>query len=166
MEGPRGPAGVAGEQGPRGEKGDAGDKGDKGDSGNANVKVYTKDISSANWEREGSYLILKIKAPNILTRDVLDNHTILTYVRSTDHSSWSLLPYLTHRGILVEVDVELGEITLQRSQNGAPTTQSRFSRLKLVIIGQTSSEELNRSPDIPVDYEDYEAVKKYYNFKD
>lgn len=121
-----------------------GEKGEKGDTGNANVKVYTKNISSEMWTAVGSsplaYLRLIIAAPNVLTQDVVDNWTILVYIKGTDFQpGWALLPYFTSRGVRLNYNVRKGEVEIQRDQNGGAGTQSSFSSVKLVLIEPSST---------------------------
>lgn len=163
-DGPQGPDGIQGEAGALGPKGD---KGDKGDPGNANVKSYTSDISTASWTTVGTstagYLKLDISATTVLTSSVINNSVMLVYVLSTDHPTWALLPYYTARNISVEYDINVGKLTLERSQNGKPNTQSNFYKVKLVIIGTSDDGTIRRTA--PIDYRDYNAVEEYYHLE-
>lgn len=193
-EGPQGPAGpqgeqgVAGQQGPKGDKGatgsrgDTGAKGDKGDTGpqgpqgdkgeqgatgNANVKVYTKDISSATWTTIGNvnsgYLELDISAPKVLTSDVVNNWVNLVYVYTSDFGGpWALLPYYTERNVRVSADIRIGHLILKRDQGGVPFTQSWFNKVRLICIEPSSSGSLARHATPPPDFNDYHAVCLYY----
>lgn len=163
-----GPAGPQGEQGPKGDKGDKGATGLKGPTGNANVKVYTEDISGAKWTTVGlssnGYLELKIDAPNILTSDVVSNWVVLVYVNTSDfnQSGWALLPYYTNRNIRVTADIYIGYFLLDRDQDGEPNTQSWCNKVKLVLIKPSSSGSINRSSNPLPDFKNYSAVCKYY----
>lgn len=169
--GPKGPKGDNGSPGATGAKGAAGPKGDtgaKGPEGNANVKVYTKDISSAAWTTIGvynsGYLELKITAPNVLTEDVVDNWVVLVYVNTSDfnQSGWALLPYYTNRNIRVTADIYTGYLLIDRDQNGAPNTQSWFNKVKLVLIKPSVTGSISRTSAPLPDFKDYHAVCKYY----
>jgi|GEM_PF-2513902 len=167
--GPEGAQGPTGAQGPKGDKGDTGvqgPKGDKGDPGNANVKVYTKDITSAIWTVVGSvssgYLRLEIPAPKVLTADVVDNWINLVYVYTSDFNGWGLVPYYTERDIRVTASISVGKLALMRDQNGMASTQSWFHMVKLVCIKPSSSGTIQRQSPPPVDYSDYQAVADYY----
>lgn len=123
----------------KGETGPAGPQGEKGTSGSANVNVFEKDISAAQWTTIGNinsgYLQLDISAPKVLTADVVSNWTNLVYVNSTDFSGgWALLPYYTERNIRVTATLNEGHLILKRDQDGKPSTQSNFSRVKLISI--------------------------------
>ncbi len=192
-EGIKGEIGALGQKGDKGDKGDAGPKGTtgntggtgstgstgstgttgntgpKGDPGNANVKVYSKDILNETWTVEGTIpvglLKLEIPAPNVLTRNAINNHVILVYVESSDFGYiWSLLPYYTDRNIRVQYDLREGLLILKRDQNGQAKTQSIFSKVRIVVIEPTSSGTINRKT--PIDFKDYNAVKAYYNLED
>lgn len=165
--GQQGPAGPTGQQGPLGTKGDKGDKGPQGAQGNANVKVYTKDISNATWTTIGTaadgYLKLDIMASNVLTADVVNNWVNLVYVYTSDESGpWALLPYYTERNIRVTADIQIGHLILKRDQDGQPYTQSWFNTVKLVCIKPSASGAISRSSRPLPDLHDYNAVCRYY----
>lgn len=167
-EGPAGPAGTQGPAGVAGVQGGKGDKGDKGDSGNANVKVYSKDISSSIWETVGNnaagYLKLTIPAPQVLTSDVVNNWINLVYVYTSDFKgSWALLPYYSERNIRVTADITVGAIILKRDQDGTPYTQSWFNKVRLICIEPSSTGTIARKSEPLVDYTDYAAVCRYYS---
>lgn len=162
-EGPEGPAGAQGPAGVAGVQGGKGDKGDKGDPGNANVKVFTKDISAETWSVQGTnssgYEYLNISAPQVLTSDVVNNWVNLVYVRTSDfQGAWALLPYYTERKIRVSADIAVGKIVLKRDQDGAPYTQSWHDRIRLVCIEPSSTGTIARKSGSLVDYADYAAV--------
>jgi hypothetical protein len=158
-----------GPAGPKGDKGDTGATGEKGDTGaqgNANVKVYTKDISGATWTTVGSssngYLELKIDAPDVLTEEVVNNWVVLVYVQSTDFNGWALLPYYTNRDIQVSAKISVGFLLLDRTQDGKPQTQSNFYGVKLVLIEPSLTGNISLHPASLPDFKDYHAVCKYY----
>lgn len=167
-QGPKGAKGESGAVGEKGDQGETGEKGDQGETGNANVKSYTKDIQNETWAMVGSttsgYLSLGISAPTLLTSSIIKNAIILVYVESSDFSEWTLLPYYTDRNITVEYALFNGVLSLRRSQDGKPRTQSYFSKVKLVIIEPSSSGTIQRTA--AVDYKDYNAVKEYYKLED
>lgn len=169
--GEKGNTGAAGATGATGATGTTGTKGDKGEQGNANVKVYTKDISGATWETYGTtssgYLRLIIDAPNILTRDVVKNWVILVYVASSDYGfSWSLLPYYTDRNIRVQYEIREGSVIIKRDQDGKAKTQSNFSEIKIVAIQPSSTGTISQIKNSPIDFKNYEAVKGHFKFQD
>lgn len=169
-KGDRGEQGESGTTGPRGATGATGDKGDKGDTGNANVSVYTQDISQDSWETIGSssngYLRLRISAPNILTKDVVKKWVVLVYVESSDYSDWALLPYYTERGIRVQVEVREGFITIKRDQNNRPITQSNFDKVKIVTIQPSSTGTISQIQNSNIDFKSYQSVRNYYNLNE
>lgn len=173
-EGPAGPAGEPGSpgatglQGPKGDRGNKGDKGDKGDQGNANVKVYTKDITGSIWTVVGSvssgYLMLDISAPNVLTDDVVNNWVNLVYVYTSDFNGpWALLPYYSQRHIRVTAEIKTGHLILKRDQNDQASTQSWFHRVRLVCIRPSSTGSIARKTGPLPDFSDYWAVCHYYD---
>ncbi|GAA4310593.1 hypothetical protein GCM10023149_05330 [Mucilaginibacter gynuensis] len=158
-DGSVGPKGDTGAQGEQGDKGDTGDKGAtgatgatgaKGATGNANVRVYTKDISSSTWQTNSTgggkgYLSLNIPA-TILTEDIINNWVNLVYVSSSDFGySWGIVPYYTERNIRVTAQLAVGSITLKRDQDGIAYTQSGFSAVKVVCIKPSTTEQLQFS---------------------
>jgi hypothetical protein len=167
VAGPQGPKGATGPQGATGVQGPKGDKGEQGAPGNANVKVYTKDISSSTWTKIGNttsgYLELDISAPEVLTSDVVNNWVNLVYVYTSDFGGpWALLPYYTERNIRVSADIQIGHLVLKRDQDGAPSTQSWFNKVRLICIKPSSSGSLARHATPPPDFNDYHAVCLYY----
>lgn len=138
-------------KGDAGPQGEPGPKGNQGEAGSANVKVFTKDISNAQWTVVGNnnsgYLVLDISAPQALTQDVVNNWTTLVYVSSSDFSSnWALLPYYTERNIRVTATLSTGHLVLKRDQDGKPSTQSNFSTVKLITIKPSETGALQYSP--------------------
>ena len=111
------------------------------------LMTYTKDISGMTWTTVGTnssgYLSLQIDAPNLLTSDVVNNWVILVYLRTSDFSSWALVPYYTERNIRVTADIYTGRIILKRDQNGTPYTQSNFSTLRLVLMKPVATGTIN-----------------------
>lgn len=176
--GPAGPAGSAGSAGPKGATGAAGPAGPKGATGakgaqgNANVKVYTKDISAAKWTIIGTstsgYLELKIDAPSVLTADVVQNWVTLVYVNTSDfnQNGWALLPYYSDRDIRVSADIYVGYLLIDRDQDGEPSTQSWFNKVKLVLIKPSSSGSISRTSAPLPDFKDYRAVCRYYGIRE
>lgn len=170
--GPKGPAGEQGVKGDKGDKGDKGNKGDKGDQGNANVKVFTKDLSTAVWETVGTsndgYLKLDISAPTVLTQYVVDSCVNLVYVYTSEvgYAPWTLLPIYSKRKVRVTGTILVGHLILQRDQDGRPSTQSWFYAVKLISIKPSSTGALERLEAPPVDYSDYQAVCKYYGIEE
>jgi hypothetical protein len=170
--GPKGDTGAQGAQGANGATGAAGPAGPKGATGNANVKVFTKDISSSTWQVNGGskgYLYLTIPA-TVLTDDIINNWVNLVYVKSSDFGySWALVPYYTERNIRVTATLAVGSVTLKRDQDGVPYTQSGFSDVKVVCIQpstigalQISSKEqlIDALKQKGIDAGDYKSVEK------
>lgn len=143
----------------KGENGPAGQQGEQGVPGSANVNVFEKDISNAQWTTFGNinsgYLQLEISAPKVLTAEVVNNWTNLVYVVSSDFSSgWALLPYYTERNIRVTATLSAGRLILKRDQDGKPSTQSNFSKVRLISI--KPSEAAN-----PLQYNPYPTTTIY-----
>lgn len=161
-DGDNGPMGPQGEQGLAGEKGD---QGLKGENGNANVEAYTLRIKDSTWTTRGSVLYLKINASNVLTKEVVDDWIVLVYVRSSDFSKWALLPYYTKRNIRVTSEYEIGSFSLERDQNGNPSTQSNFNEVKLVLIEPSSTGTIELTSANEPNFKDYQAVSSYYGIQ-
>ena len=123
-------------------------QGPAGLDGNANVSVFEKNIRDSTWTQVGSmsngYLKLVVNAPNVLTQNAIDSSVIQVYIKSTDYSSWALVPYYTERNILVTANIRKGSVELRRSQDERPSTQSNFSTVRLVLTAITNFDELNK----------------------
>ncbi|MEZ2445936.1 collagen-like protein [Chitinophaga sp. RCC_12] len=143
-----GPTGPQGEQGIQGKPGGTGAQGPQGPQGNANVQVYEKDISTLKWTAAGTYLYMQIPAPNVLTENVLNTSTILVYVYTSDFNGWGIVPYNTERNIRVTAEIGVGYVQLRKDQNGVPSTQSWHSKIRLVIIKNTATNQLTRQQEI------------------
>ncbi len=138
--------GDMGPEGPKGEQGEKGDKGDKGDIGNANVQVYEKDIQSMIWTATSTYSYLDISAPQVLTASVISSSTILVYVLTSDFGGgWGQVPYYTERKITVTAEILTGRLRLLKNQNGSPSTQSWHSKVRVIIIKNSTSNPGNLS---------------------
>ena len=128
---------------------------------------FTKDISTAVWSTVCSstkgYLKLDISAPNTLTEDVVNNWVYLEYVYTSDSPNpWVQLPYYTEYNIRVRADISIGLLTLKRDQDGLPSTQSWFNKVRLICIKPTSTGTISRQSAPLPDFNDYRAVCRYY----
>lgn len=126
-----------------------GKDGEQGPMGNANVKVFTRDLTDLTWTTVGNsnsgYLRMEVSATNVLTSEVLEKSTILVYVYTSDFGGdWALLPYYTERDIRCSAEVMIGKIILKKDQEGKPYTQSWHNKIKVVIIEESSSGVLSR----------------------
>lgn len=179
-KGDTGATGAVGAPGPKGEKGDKGDtgatgatgtagpKGDKGDTGSANV-IYSGWISMTNaslWTTNsgGAYWTANFAAPAI-TQAVLDRGVILIYTNSTGFGT-VLLPLKLNPARTFQAYTKLQRIYIEQVfSSGATTTfpgTGGLNEFRYVIIpGGVAG-----GRQAPVDYNDYEAVKKYYNLPD
>ena len=165
-QGEPGAQGEQGEQGTQGAQGDKGDKGDKGETGTANV-IYSDWIESPFGppEAQSKFFNLAEGAPFDLNTDV-----VLVYGRfDSGVPIVSILPFL-------EVDeAEYYHFTtivinnvirvLAKSTDGVNSFFDEFAEYRYVIIPGGVSVSGGRIKP-PVDYNDYQAVKAYYNIAD
>jgi|SRR5690606_19971931 len=140
-----------GTDGINGEQGEQGLQGEPEKNGNANVKIYTRSLEDLTWQTIGNsnsgYLRMEVPAPNVLTNNVLQNSIILVYVYTSDFGGdWALVPYFTERNIRVQAEISTGKIVLKKDQDGRPSTQSWHTKIRVVIIEQSSSGNLNKTP--------------------
>ncbi len=166
-EGPEGPAGPAGAAGPSGAQGPAGAK---GDPGTANV-IYSQWLDVTFDEG-----IAEIEAQE-LTADILDGGDIKVYWNAGTAAQPLVVPVpcVFPVGFLVNDPEEgqpdiyidpyymVGLITLF-SNYDLTTTTGGASRFRYILIpGEVQA---GRKAAQEVDWNDYNAVKKYLNLKD
>ena len=158
-EGPQGPAGVAGPQGPQGVAGPA------GPAGTANV-IYSTWIDTANWKPDtvmvGSVItdtlgyFANISAPK-LTTSILNTGEIKVYLNFSDDANFPLVFPIPYNNGAFFVDPVYFPSTIQLYSNveldGLP--------IRYVLIPGGAPARM-----ATVDWNNYEAVKKYLNLKD
>lgn len=164
--------------GPAGAKGDTGAKGDKGDAGTANV-IYSPWLSfPAITVNTATVKAFTFDAPQI-TQEVIDKGTILVYGKPASGTTIQPLPYVSYwveNGSVVgmidnSINFEPQKFTFSRVFMGdiktvpirfANSTSSFFDKIRYVIIPGG----VPTGRQAAVDYNNYEAVKKYYNLAD
>ena len=157
--GPQGPAGPAGPAGP------TGTQGPKGDTGTANV-IYSSWTDTANWKPDtvmvGSVVtdtlgyFANISAPK-LTLNILNTGEIKVYVNLSDDPNFPLVFPLPYNNGSVFIDPVFFPNTIQLYSNaeldGLPI---RY----ILIPGKVPARMAT------VDWNNYDAVKKYLGLKD
>lgn len=166
-EGPEGPAGQTGAPGPTGAQGPAGAKGDKGDAGTANV-IYSNWLNVTFENGLGQINASQLTAAilnsgemkvywNLGTADdpfVVQVPCVVPLVLLTDDEEDVDSP-----DIYIDPYFEIGTIHLASNYN-IPNGVNQFRYI--LIPGGTSA----RKAGPAVDWNDYNAVKKYLNLKD
>ena len=162
--GPQGAQGPQGEQGPQGPQGDEGEQGEQGEAGTANVIYsdwFADDFKSDPDDFDQFPLVEGLQGFNP------DQDLLIVYAKF-QNASITTLPY-TNIG-----DAELysfryfpesGNLNIQAwITDNELTVFSEFSEFRYVIVpggvaagGRVTS---------PVDYDDFNAVKAYYNIPD
>lgn len=156
-----GPAGPAGAQGPQGAQGSQGSKGDPGDPGTANVIYSQWDTyqfdSLFNDEDEFAGCQAVIPAEQ-LTADILNMGEMKVYVNVNEADDPVVYPLPYNDGSLfIDVIFATEEIYLFSNAN-LSAAPFRY----ILIPGGTAA----RKAGPLVDWNDYNAVKKYLNLKD
>jgi hypothetical protein len=155
--------GPAGATGPAGPAGPGGAQGPKGDEGTANV-IYSQ------WTDTVTYYLTtatttdtifgNLSVPD-LTEDILNMGDMKVYVNfyTADDPYVVSLPYYTGNGGFIEAYFFIGGIEILSNLNidGLP--------LRYVLI-PGGSQASGRKSKPAVDWNDYNAVKKYLNLKD
>lgn len=167
--GPQGPKGDTGATGATGATGQKGDKGDKGDTGTANV-IYSAWIDMrSGWVRNSDrhWFLPAFSAPQI-TQTVMDNGVILVYAKNIG----SRVTPIPNSYYGFDYQVWVNNILIYRIwPNISSTTPTIFS-VSAVLADYTHFRYVIIPGGIPagrtaaVDFNDYEAVKKYYNLPD
>jgi hypothetical protein len=169
--GAQGPAGVQGETGPQGP---VGPPGEPGEPGTANV-IYSswQPFETDRWSELVSFLfqnrrIYTVEEPRI-DQSILDGGTVAVYVRFGNFNNIvQPLPVIQsitqlrnqHMSYYLQLNQIL--ITLFNEDRSDPGVIGTINSYRYVIIpGGTPAGRM-----APVDMEDYEAVKDYYNIPD
>jgi hypothetical protein len=110
----------------------------------------------------------------VLTADLIDKVQVFAYVKVTDDSQSATLPYITRYGDTGTynniVNIITGKILYVQqwvTAGAAPATwlnrpSSFYTKLRYIIIPGS----VLAARQVPVDYSNYEAVKKHYNLPD
>ena len=159
-----------GDQGPAGAEGPAGPAGPQGVPGNANVILYT--FGTQTFTGATSYILSN------LSRGRVDSSMVLVYYNpSTEtETAWYPCPgggsggvYET-RYFIFQSSISPSKYTLGlRAITPSGTAYSNpltFTKLRVIITLTSSIIPGGRSSQPVVDYNDYYAVKKYFNLPD
>ncbi|MCC6287294.1 MAG: hypothetical protein IT249_05365 [Chitinophagaceae bacterium] len=166
-EGPQGP------QGEQGATGATGATGAQGAVGTANV-IYSDWLDAtftADTLHDGSTIdtvgfYTTIDAPK-LTTDILTSGEMKVYINlgTADDAYIAPLPYFSpYNGVTIEPNFYAGSIDIYSNLNVSTATQngSKYRQYRYILIpGGTSARKASA-----VDWNDYNAVKKYLNLKD
>ena len=158
-----------GADGAQGPAGPAGQDGTNGQDGNANVQTFTFDTSTENGQ------FWSINAPQ-LTQDVLDKDAILTYLRRSNGSYYSVPGTSFGDEIKAALLLSTVEFYFYNRLSGANVTPDvgNYDLLKLVIIessnttagkGTSTSKKQNVFNELKaagVDVNNYNEVMDYY----
>lgn len=172
-KGDKGDPGSTGAQGPQGTPGAQGPQGAQGPAGTANV-IYSAWLnfpaSSPGYMSSGAEKTWTFGAPRV-TQEVLDKGTVLAYGKATnDVYSLPLTEIFEGRLESYSIVWTLGVIRFYRKYAGAGSAPASFTSSS--YAGFTAFRYVIIPGGIPagrqaaIDYNDYEAVKKYYNLPD
>ena len=167
-QGPQGEQGPQGPQGPQGDEGEQGEQGQQGEAGTANV-IYSDWIDSpfiSALANSRSFTLLSSGDLNP-NRDIVmvygrvdgtltDVH-VLPYsdIEESSEYFFNLNPLVTETEVIVRA----------QKTDGSLGVFDKFADYRYVIIPGGTPANTGKSAS-PVDYEDYEAVKAYYNIPD
>lgn len=164
-DGDTGPQGPAGPAGPAGPTGATGTQGPKGDTGTANV-IYSNWIDTAQWKPDtvmvGSVVtdtlgyFANINAPK-LNLNILNTGEIKVYINLSNDPNFPLVFPLPFNNGAVFIDPVFFPGTIQLSSNA----QLNGLRIRYILIpGRVPARMAT------VDWNNYDAVKKYLGLKD
>ena len=161
-KGDKGDTGANGANGANGSKGDKGDKGDTGATGatgNANVIQVT---FTATFVPDAGGRIFTF--PSAITTTMLNTSAVHVYVQASNFpGTWYPIPGFVTGGLdnfRTYIDAPNRQVSVVR-QSGTGVVSIISTRV--VIIPANN---LINGRKAAVDYNDYEAVKKYYNLPD
>ena len=175
--GPAGPPGTPGPQGPQGPAGPAGppgSQGPQGEPGTANV-FYSNwaGFNTDNWSGLVAFLFQNRRiytvSENRITDAILDRGAVMVYVKFANSSDivqplpiYQSITQLKNQHMAHFIQQNRILITLYNDDRSDPGTIGSINSYRYVIIpGGTPT-----GRNAPVDLNDYEAVKTYYNIPD
>jgi len=159
-DGEDGANGLDGEIGPTGQDGQ---NGQDGQDGNANV-IASPWFQSNSWTNSGSPSAYFDRPAPEVTQEIIDNGVVLAYTKLAGDSNYIRpLPGTTIERFFWNFFItEPGNIRFTVfTLDGSNINPANSNEFRYVII--PSSELLNKSS---IDFNDYNAVKEYYNLKD
>ena len=175
-QGPQGEQGPQGPQGPQGDEGEQGEQGQQGEAGTANV-IYSDWIDSPFDDPtlpSNNPDLADSKVFTLLTSSDLDPNrdVVMVYGRvSGVLADVHILPYSDIEGSAeysFNLNILINAIRVRvmaQTTDGSFSFLDKFSDYRYVIIPGGTPADTGKSTS-PVDYEDYEAVKAYYNIPD
>ena len=175
-QGPQGEQGSQGPQGPQGDEGEQGEQGEQGEPGTANV-IYSDWIDSPFDDPtlpSNNPDLADSKSFTLVTSDVLNPNrdVVMVYGRVTGLlSDVHTLPYSdieesSEYSFYFDPVINATQINVTaQTTDGALSFFDKFTDYRYVIIPGGTPADTGKSTS-PVDYEDYEAVKAYYNIPD
>lgn len=159
--GPQGEQGLQGEQGPQGPQGEQGPKGPAGsiDAVVKNITVQTSDfVESSNGEKYSASITMPA-----ITNSIYQNGAVMVYYEGSGSNP---PPYYTLPQLIYESGYSYNityahrpqTLVIQRYDSDLSAIAPSFDlNLKVVIIPGSAKKEWD------VDFEDYYAVKDYFN---
>jgi hypothetical protein len=133
------------------EEGPQGPPGPAGEDGNANVKTEIVTFSASEWVQDGSFYAVGTSS-DLLTQKTVGSGSAHLYLEAGE-DLWAALPYY---GIGFGVTVNTLTIIAE-----SPFTPNPVMTFKLVVIEGNMNKSSNN-----VDFNNYNAVKDYYNLDD
>jgi len=167
-EGPVGPAGASGSQGIQGPQGATGNQGQSGT--NLIVKTFTlypSDFTEFGTQGEPLHRYSATKNISEITQSVYDNGMVIVYYQGsgTTPPPWYSLPQTLYKNgysYTLTYSHYVGGVGIQRYDSDLNSIQPEFNlTLKVVIVPPLSGKK-----EWDVDFNDYNAVKSYFNLKD
>lgn len=144
-------------------------KGDPGPTGNANVTVYN--YGSVTFTGSTNYTLTNI------SQGMIDSSLVLAYYNPSTEAAtaWYPVPgggpvgayevrYFIHQSAATPSTYTMG-VRAQAPAGGPYATPLTFRKFKIIIAPANKVLTGGRQA-APVDYNDYEAVRKYYNLPD
>jgi len=157
LQGPAGPAGV---NGANGANGATGPQGPQGIAGNANVKQYTYGAQNLAT----GYSTLQVTT----TLDTMNRSQWFVYLYYQPLDRWYFLPGQGYGGVTqyrVSMGYSANKVNIYIDKTG---TGENYAQAKVIRIYANSVTPGGRVANIlpPIDFTDYEAVRKYYQLSE
>lgn len=161
-EGPAGPEGPQGQQGPQGEQGL---QGPMGEEGTANV-IYS-DWLDIDWDQDGTNSKAMFITEPLITDELIENGTILMFIRSQLGNVVFPLPYINSGDYLYfavgnEPGVLVGILFAADSMDGSSVGSYSENQIRYILIPGGVQNKVAKT----IDFKNYNQVAKIFNIRD
>lgn len=174
-QGPEGPQGPQGEEGPQGPQGSQGVQGPQGEQGEPGANIIYSEWMDPDWNDTDNPRFKRMSfSPPDMNKNIWDTGHIYMYWKTNNGTTYAL-PYtsfnssgnpLISRTFFIRSASTL-YVQIQKYQSDLATNEYSggiYNKIRYILVpGEIAA---SGKKAVPVDFNDYEAVKAYYNIPD